>query len=180
MPVPLQDSQLPCPVLKEKRRGRSPACGRPPSARTGSDVVQKAHVGGRGGTGSFADGTLVHAVHHTDGVKAGGGFPQLLLLTGQFVPQRLARRQTDGPSHQGGLSRSETPVSTVRRPLGIATSTLFRLCRQQPSTRSHAVSSLRAGIPAALAAVRMVRLVVQGQPGDGIRHFRQFLKVPGP
>ena len=41
----------------------------------GPDVVQETHVGGRGGTGRFADGALVHAVHHADGVKAGRGFP---------------------------------------------------------------------------------------------------------
>ena len=57
---------------------------------------------------------------------------------------RAARRMV--PVIREVFPAPETPVSTVRRPLGIATSTLFRLCRQQPSTRSHAVSSLRAGI----------------------------------
>ena len=54
---------------------KSPTAGIRRLREQGPDVVQETHVGGRGGTGRFADGVLVHAVHHADGVKAGRGFP---------------------------------------------------------------------------------------------------------
>lgn len=52
---------------------------------------------------------------------------------------RAARRMV--PVIREVFPAPDTPVSTVSLPLGMATFTPFRLCRQQPSTRSHADSS---------------------------------------
>lgn len=57
---------------------------------------------------------------------------------------RAARRMV--PVIREVFPAPDTPVSTVSLPLGMATFTPFRLCRQQPSTRSHADSSFWDGI----------------------------------
>ena len=118
------------------------ACRRQ-SGEEQADAVENLRVGGRVGTRGAADGRLVNVHHPSDAfhpLDAGVRTHRTLRAV-----ERAGERPVENLVHEVLLPAPETPVTQVKAPSGIRTSTSFRLFARAPTIRTECGAERRRG-----------------------------------